>query len=258
MYGRLKPDSEKYVNISTANLLNKQLKGGILPKDVIHLIITAILSSVFIILFILIPLYFSNAGKSEMWFKKNYTLLYFSCLGMGFIIFELVFIQIFMKLIGSPLYTYSAIVFVVLISAGIGSYASKKLGISLTTKWYIPFVGIIITSVLLLIIHPYVFGIFLASALPVRIFVSIILVAPLGFFLGMPFPLGILATEKQPDGAIAWAWGMNGLFTVVGGFLSVVFSLQFGFRLTLILAISIYAIAFFVFSKIRFTKINLT
>ncbi len=253
-YRKLKTEPSKFVNISTASLLNKQLKGGVIPKDVIHLFITAILSSIFIVLFILIPLYFSNAGKSKMWFKKSFTLLYFSCLGMGFIIFELVFIQIFMKLIGSPLYTYSTIVFVVLISAGIGSYSSKKLGVSLTEKWYVPFTGIILTSAILLIIHPYIFGIFLASGLPVRILISIVLIAPLGFFLGMPFPLGILATEKQPEGAIAWAWGMNGLFTVVGGFFSVIFSLQFGFRFTLILAIAVYSLAFFVFSKIRLVK----
>jgi hypothetical protein len=75
------------------------------------------------------------------------------------------------------------------------------------------------------------------------------MIFPLGFFLGMPFPLGVLAIQKEPKGAIAWAWGMNGLFTVIGGFLSIVFSIIWGFQLTLIIALIIYSFAFFLYSR---------
>ncbi len=254
IYHKIEPDSSKFLNISTASLLNGQIKGGILPMDVIHLIVTAILSIIFIILFIVIPLYKSKAGKSKDWYRKKLTLMYFGCLGAGFIIFELVFIQIFMKLIGSPLYTYSSIVFILLLSAGIGSYSSKKLKISLEEKWYIPFIGIIFFAFIIILIHSYIFSIFLASPILIRIIVSAVLISPLGFFLGMPFPLGILAAEVQPEGAIAWAWGLNGLFTVVGGFLSVILSIFFGFVITLIVSIVIYTLAFLIFSQIRFSK----
>ncbi len=257
IYYKMKPDSSTYLNVSTASLLNGQIKGGILPMDVIHLIITAILSFVFIFLFIVIPLYKSKAGKSKDWFRKKLTLMYFGCLGAGFIIFELVFIQIFMKLIGSPLYTYASIVFILLLSAGIGSYSSKKLKISLEEYWYIPFIGIIFFASIIILIHSYIFSIFLASPILIRIIVSAVLISPLGFFLGMPFPLGILAAEVQPEGAIAWAWGLNGLFTVVGGFLSVILSIFFGFVITLIVSIAIYTLAFLIFSQIRFSKQHL-
>ena len=222
--------------------------------DVIHLIVTATLSIIFIILFIIVPLYKSKAGKSKDWYHKKLTLMYFGCLGAGFIIFELVFIQIFMKLIGSPLYTYASIVFILLLSAGIGSYSSKKLKISLEEQWYIPFIGIIFFAFIIILIHSYIFSIFLASPILIRIIVSAVLISPLGFFLGMPFPLGILAAEVQPEGAIAWAWGLNGLFTVVGGFLSVILSIFFGFVITLIVSIVIYTLAFLIFSQIRFSK----
>jgi hypothetical protein len=67
----------------------------------------------------------------------------------------------------------------------------------------------------------------------------------------MPFPLGILAISNQPRGAIAWAWGMNGLFTVVGGLLSVVLGVLLGFNFTIMLALAIYALAFAVFPRLR-------
>jgi hypothetical protein len=67
----------------------------------------------------------------------------------------------------------------------------------------------------------------------------------------MPFPLGILAIRECPNGAVAWAWGLNGLFTVVGGILSVLLSLAFGFKLTLAAAILIYGLATLSFMAMR-------
>ena len=59
----------------------------------------------------------------------------------------------------------------------------------------------------------------------------------------MPFPLGILYLKNHKNGAIGWAWGINGLFTVVGGGLSVVLSLAVGFTYTFMLAIE-FSISF--------------
>jgi hypothetical protein len=128
-----------------------------------------------------------------------------------------------MKLIGSPLHTSSVIIFTLLFGAGIGSLSSKKLNIDLTKRWRWPFLGIFISGPLLVLVYPYISNFFLASPLFIRILISSLLIFPLGFFLGMPFPLGILTLEKYPQGAIAWAWGMNGLLTVIGGLGGIVF-----------------------------------
>src|SRR5208337_855973 len=85
------------------------------------------------------------------------------------------------------------------------------------------------------------------------ILVSFLLIFPLGFFLGMPFPIGVLAITDQPRGAIAWAWGMNGLFTVIGGLTSVIVSLEVGFNLTIACALVLYGCALAVFRKMRDT-----
>ena len=247
--GLLQPDRKVFLNSHTASVLNSQMKKFI-PMDSINLIVTSFVSLFFAVLFIILPLNFSEVGKSS-WHRKKYALIYFSCLGAGFIIFELVFIQIFMKLIGYPLYTYSTVVFALLFAAGSGSFFSRKFKINLVERWTLPFVGILFTGIILRLIYSYVFGVFLAFSTPVRILVSFFLIFPLGFFLGMPFPLGILAIEKQPKGAIAWCWGLNGLFTIIGGILSVVFSIYLGFNQTLYFAIGLYVIAFFTFSRIR-------
>jgi hypothetical protein len=189
-------------------------------------------------------------GKSK-WQSKSVSLLYFSCLGAGFIIIEFVFIQIFMKLIGSPLYTSSIVIFMLLFSAGIGSFATSTLNISPANRWQLPFLGVLATVLLLLLIYPFVFNFFLASPLLIRILAACGLIFPLGFFLGMPFPLGILTLENLPRGAVAWAWGMNGLFTVIGGLAGVILSITWGFQATLLIACLQYAVAFLAFARIQ-------
>jgi hypothetical protein len=91
----------------------------------------------------------------------------------------------------------------------------------------------------------------LAAPMGFRILVAGLLIAPLGFFLGMPFPLGILAIRNRPAGAVAWAWGLNGLFTVIGGLASVLLALSLGFRATLLIALLVYGVAFLVFRQLR-------
>jgi hypothetical protein len=61
----------------------------------------------------------------------------------------------------------------------------------------------------------------------------------------------MLALEKQPTGAIAWAWGINALFTAIGGLAAGVLSIFLGFRLTLLVAFVLYFFAFLLFSRLR-------
>jgi spermidine synthase len=245
----LREDPKSFVDPGTAYMLNASLLHGI-PMDQVHLWITGGASIVFALLFIFLPLRFSRVGREEGSTALP-LLAYFSCLGAGFITLELTFIQKFMQLIGSPLYTYSTVIFTLLLGAGIGSAASERLGINSERRWRIPFIAIIAIGLALVFVYPPLARLGLALPLGGRIAVATVMIFPLGFFLGMPFPLGILAIERQPRGAIAWAWGMNGLFTVIGGLGSVFLSLEWGFNVTVILALVLYGGALAVFKKMR-------
>jgi spermidine synthase len=246
-FGHFQENPKIFLDRRSAELLNKRTIKTI-PMDIIHLIVTGATSLFFCILFIFVPLYFSKAGRSN-WPERKYTLTYFSCLGAGFIIIELVFIQIFMKLIGYPLYTYSIVVFTLLLAAGIGSLSSNYLRFDNKARWKIPFIAILLTGFIFTLSYTTIFNHFLKYELPTRLLVSFVLIFPVGFFLGMPFPLGILSISDKPSGAIAWAWAMNGLFTVIGGIASIVFSIYWGFQATLILALLIYLLAIFMYYK---------
>jgi spermidine synthase len=251
-------DDRPYFNLAEKNL--NPFSNGIVQmlkspfensaQGLSTLYMTGIVSVFYAVLFIVIPLFFSFSAKQIRNNKLN-SLLYFSCLGAGFIIIEFVFLQLFMHLIGSPLYTYSTVLFIMLLGAGIGSITSDRWRITPNNRWFVPFVGILFSMAFMLVVYPVVRDFFLATSLPLRIGVSMVFIFPVGFFLGMPFPLGILSLEHQPKGFIAWAWGMNGLFTVIGGLLGIVFSVEWGFNITLLIACAIYLVAFLVFRRIR-------
>ena len=248
-YNRAYP--ELFMDYSTAARLASQYsRDHILPSDIEHLVVVSAASLLFALIFVLTPLLFSKTGRVR-WPGKLASLGYFSCLGGGFIIVELVFIQIFMKLIGFPLHTYSAVVFAMLIAAALGSLCSGRMGISPQRHWLLPFAGTILSVLLFIAVYPDYFSYFLAFSLWNRVAAAVLLILPAGFFMGMCFPLGILAVSKQPEGAVAWAWGMNGLFTVIGGIASVLISIYLGFNLTLLAAALIYVLALVFFIRMR-------
>lgn len=247
--GPVKFEPGNFLDPGTVFVLNSALDHGV-PMDEIHLFLTAAGSLLFVILLVLVPLRFSALGRTEGAAAAP-LLTYFSCLGAGFIILELVFIQKFMNLIGSPLYTYSTVIFTMLCGAGLGSAASERLGLAPRQHWSRPFLAVIAIGLALVIWYPYIARLILAEPLAGRVLLSGAMLFPLGFFLGMPFPLGVLAIESQPRGAIAWAWGMNGVFTVVGGLLSALLSLDAGFNVTILVALGCYVGALSVFPRMR-------
>ncbi|PWT89488.1 MAG: hypothetical protein C5B54_08830, partial [Acidobacteria bacterium] len=154
-------------------------------------------------------------------------LLYFFCLGLGFIFVEIALIQKYILFIGYPVYSVAAIIFSLLIAAGAGSFFTNRF-----MERPIKILRFAVIAIVLLILEqvfvvPYLFHSFLSVSLPARIALSILFLAPAGFFMGMPFPIGLSWTSKHFQGFTPWAWGMNGYATVIGSVLAVVLALQF-------------------------------
>jgi hypothetical protein len=96
----------------------------------------------------------------------------------------------------------------------------------------------------------YVFDALLEMRTLWRIMSSIAIIFPLAFFLGMPFPMGVMAVQYKPNGTIAWAWGLNGLFTVIGGVFCAIFAVYFGFLATLAVATFAYILAYLAYRNL--------
>ena len=247
---KLRADSAGFLSPSIAGILNSQLKRGWVPLDLIHLIVVGAAGILFSALSIGLPLLLAPVGR-QRWAGRPAAMGYFACLGAGFIMLELVLIQLFMNLIGSPLYTYSTVIFTLLFAAGLGSRLSAALGVDAGRRWNLPFLGVLTAGLLLLLGHEALVHAMLAQPLPLRLLACALAIFPLGLFLGMPFPLGILWVERQPEGAVAWAWALNGVFTALGGVATAVLAMTVGFQVTVALALGIYGLAFGLFAMMR-------
>lgn len=241
---RMKPVSfkEPYVDTSIKVLLNDSIKHG-LPMDVIHLIVSAGAALVIAIVCLFGPLLFSKVGRTP-WQGKTAFIAYFACLGAAFIAIELIFVQLFSKLIGFPLYTYVTVVFSFLLAAGVGSYCTDitKLHARRFAR-YLPYIAIPVYGVVMLSFKAPLLDYFLQWSFMLRMIAAFLLIAPLGFFMGMPFAIGIAGSHDKGKGAVGWAWAINGLFTVLGGVCSIVLAIYIGFFDTLMIAFAIYVMA---------------
>jgi hypothetical protein len=246
------------------------LEGGyIIPAVFIQALIASII-------FIVLPIFFSNpfipplkkGGKGGFSF-----LLYFFFIGIGFMFAEISMIQVFILYLGHPVYSISTVLFTILISSGVGSYVSGKYlkGQGARGKGQgfkiclLVLCGVIVIYALFL---PYIL-----DNLPTPSFVkegqggiiwrqaiSFILLFPMGFLMGMPFPTGIkiLTSPSSPHSEggdrggwlIPWAWCVNGCSSVTSSILIILIALSFGFKTALILSAAAYACAFFIFSLI--------
>ena len=70
-----------------------------------------------------------------------------------------------------------------------------------------------------------------------RVLISLALIVPLGFLLGMPFPNSLRIVAREASELVPRAWGVNGFFTVIGSVLTLVLAMTFGFRIVMAVAL---------------------
>ena len=73
--------------------------------------------------------------------------------------------------------------------------------------------------------------------------IAVSLIAPLGFAMGMPFPLGLSRVSESAPALLPWAWGINGCASVVAAVAATLLAVHFGFTVLLALALGLYAAA---------------
>jgi len=64
----------------------------------------------------------------------------------------------------------------------------------------------------------------------IKIIISLGLIAPVAFFMGMPFPLGLGRLTRKKSDLVPWAWGINGCASVISSVLATVIAVSWGER----------------------------
>jgi spermidine synthase len=215
--------------------------------------IVFVISLLAVVLFLVLPLALRSGGKGAA-----RPLLYFVAVGLGYIMVEIAFIQRFVLFLGHPTYALTVVVFLLLLSSGAGSLASRR-WLTETSRAWLPLVFLIAALALAAWGLPQVLSALIGIPFPMKLAVSAVLLAPLGFAMGMPFPTGLRALDRNAaaglpavelgepatleDNAVEWAWAMNAASSVLGSVLAIVIALRFGLNATLACGAVAYLLA---------------
>ena len=229
------PDIIKYFGKST-----QPFGGGGYLILVAALLISILLS----LLFIILPV---KTTGSPVKLNRDYGyLIYFLSLGMGYFFIELPLMQKFILVLGKPSYSVAIILFGLMLFAGFGSFFAgcRKINLTLVVLVLIAYIMIFMLT------FKFSSNFILARPLWQRFLMTIALIAPAGFLMGMPFPTGIARAKEKNSQIVPWLWAINGCASVVSSIAAVIISIHAGFLLVVGLSSLFYLAAVFSYKKL--------
>ena len=172
-------------------------------------------------------------------------LVYFACLGIGFLFVEIPLIQRFILFLDHPVYAFATVLFALLLASGAGSFLSARL----------PHRAMLALLVLAILVYfsllPFAFELFLGYPFTARVLVSLIILAPMGFLMGIPFPKGLTRLNEKAPSLVPLAWGINGCASVISSILATIGAMSWGFSAVMLTGGGMYAVALAVLAGLK-------
>jgi spermidine synthase len=209
--------------------------------------------------FLVVPL--AVGARSQQ--PRPVRLLYFVAVGLGYILVEIAFIQRFVLFLGHPVYALTVVVFLLLLSSGAGSMASRWWLREAQRPW-LPLLLIAGALLVYVAILPGLLNRLVGLPFAAKLLVSGVLLIPLGFAMGMPFPAGLRALALRNSGEfpgvpentsggnlVEWAWAMNAASSVLGSVVAIIIAIQFGLNATLASGAAAYLLALALTATLR-------
>lgn len=194
-------------------------------------------AAVFLILLPLLRLRVPDRRVVQQW-----TIPFFSGLGLGYMFFEIVLIHELVLYLGNPIFAAATVISCLLIFSGLGSlYSSRLSGISRSHSLAACVVALLLLLYLFVLPWALHAGIGLSTGL--KLLFLLVLLAPPSFVMGMPFPLGLSRVADYSKSQAAWAWGINGSVSVVSAGLAAIIAVELGFSAVMLIACGAYFVA---------------
>lgn len=194
----------------------------------------------------LVILLLASAGMAA-WFilkgnKERRKLYRFAGLGLGFMLVETALIQKFILFLGHPARGFTVVLAALLICAGLGSLAGRKLqqrfNENIVKRVMMALPIILGLQVLLL---PSVFEHLAGLGPAAKVAAAWLMVAPAGILLGIPFPRALARLGRQGNtNLVPLAWAVNGATSLLGAVLAIVIAMSWGFSASLLAGSAVY------------------
>ncbi len=215
-------------------------RGNLLATHTLLLLCGLALAGVLLV--ILIPLLI--AGKPPMPRRAfSSGLLYFACIGIGFMMVQIPLMQRFSVYLGHPVYAVAVLLFSMILAAGVGSFLSDRIEVRQSSRWTLLLPATIVA--LLGMIYGLAGSLIdatISQGLLARCLIVIILISLPALPMGMCFPLGLRLLREHSEHCLPWMWGINGATGVLASVFAVAISMWSGINTSLLVAIACYAL----------------
>lgn len=197
---------------------------------------TLVLTSLLVILTIVIPAWVMTRNHRGSLKSTVLSALYFSCLGIAFMLAEVGFIQRLTILLGNPTYGLSVVLFSLLLASGAGSYVVQTFcdkGIKVKRLMLICLVASAVLVISSAMFCNFALPMMDAAPLAQRMIVAVLVVSLPGFFMGWAFPLGLSYYTQENKELGPWLWALNGATSVLGSIFAAIISITYGIKVTI-------------------------
>ena len=249
---------------SLPEIIAMQARGGVVLFDWGYIIIfvTLLQAVALSAILILLPMWRRRvAGGPWRW----PLVVYFFSIGLAFLFVEIASIHRFVLFLGHPLHAIAVVLCGFLVFAGLGAGVAPRLGDGLAAlgNWAerapygaallqrlarrgpieVAVAAIVVFALLYLLALPPLFGALISLPDSAKILLSLALIAPLAFFMGMPFPLALAQVGARNPAFVPWAWGINGCASVLSAVLATLLAITWGFSAVVLIATGFYLLA---------------
>ena len=200
-----------------------------------------LLVTLLVVVVILGPLWRSGLPKLS---RSSFALAvtYFGLIGVGFMLIQIGLIQRFSVYLGHPTYAVAVILFSMILATGLGSLVSDRIPIERRPS---PVLGLPVATAAVVLavslaLQPVVSHT-IQLQLTARCLITIAMVSPLAFLLGMFFPMGMRLVRRLSEDAMPWMWGINGACGVLASVVAVAISMWAGIHTNFTVALLTYA-----------------
>ncbi|MHC4416722.1 MAG: spermidine synthase family protein [Planctomycetota bacterium] len=187
------------------------------------------------------------------------TVAYFGCLGLGYLLLEMICLSRLTYLVGDAVRAAAVTICGFLFFSGLGSLTTQRVRhdqvkVLRRVVFALVFLGVAVVVALehlALVVGP----------LPVwgRCVAALVAIAPLAYVMGFPMPMGLARLDRDGimerrdpvpavSGLIPWAWGTNGFASVLAAPLTLVVAMTWGYHVAAVLALVCYVAAAQIFA----------
>jgi hypothetical protein len=196
---------------------------------------------------ILLPLMLAGSKAEDPSIQRSTLphVLFFAAIGFGFMLVEISQVQRLTIFLGHPVYSLSVVLFSLLLSSGAGSLSTGTLKGGADDRRSELIRLVLLVSVLVAFggITPAAIRHYEAASTPVRIAISVAILLPIGFFMGMAFPIGMGRALREAPSIAPWLWGINGAASVCASVLVVVIAIGAGISTAFWVGVVCYIVA---------------